>query len=177
MSKDAMLPCIICGVTLSNAFEGSINPPEEGTEFRTFGHYGSTFWDSFGGEEIAINICDECLGKHQGRIGRHKRYVNLVVTDSRGPIRAPTLVGRQWVEREMVPYFDGPEDVDQIAIEPEEIGVLAHSQHIEWVANWRSIKAHVVTALAEEEGTGPCMHNRFVAECLDCGAKPLEGLR
>jgi len=35
----------------------------------------------------------------------------------------------------------------------------------------------------EEDGSEPrkgrpgCMHVRFVAECLDCGARPLEGLR
>jgi hypothetical protein len=37
------------------------NQPYQGTEFRTEGHYGSTFWDSFDGEELVLNICDKCL--------------------------------------------------------------------------------------------------------------------
>jgi hypothetical protein len=177
VSKDAMLPCIICGTTLTNAFGDSVNQPSEGTEFQTYGHYGSTVWDSFGGEEIAINICDECLRTRTDRIGRRKRYINIVVDEPHGPLTTRTLVGRQWINREMVPWFSGKEDDDQISIEPEEIGVLTHYDRIEWVTNWRDIKKHVVTEFAAQDGTGPCMHNRFVAECLDCGAKPLEGLR
>jgi hypothetical protein len=150
MSKDAMLPCIVCGTVLQNAFHEQDNQPSDGTEFRTFGHYGSTFWDSFHGEEIVINVCDECLSKHTARIARQKRYVNLVVDDPRGQIPVPTLVGRQWVEREMVPYFDGPEDIDQISIEPEEIGTLTGYGRIEWADNWREMKAHIL-AHAEPE--------------------------
>ncbi len=172
MSKEAMLPCIICGTTLNNSFDDTDNQPSEGTEFSTFGHYGSTFWDSFDGEEIAINICDECLRKHSGRIARRKRYVNLVVEDPRGPIVAPTIVGRQWVQREMVPYFDGPEDHDPITIELAEVGTLTGYGRVEWVENWRDVKRHIAT-----EGGVVCTHERFVAECLDCGATPLQGLR
>ena len=32
-------------------------------------------------------------------------------------------------------------------------------------------------AVDAHKGTAGCKHNRFVAECLDCGARPLEGLR
>jgi len=120
-----MLPCLVCGVVLDNAYGGSVNQPSQGTEFATFGHYGSTFWDSFAGEELVLNVCDECLTKHSDRLGRRKRYVVLVARDVRGDCPIPTQVGRQWVSREMVPWFDGPEDEDQIEIEPEEIGVLS----------------------------------------------------
>jgi hypothetical protein len=180
MSKDAMLPCIVCGTGLLNVFEdGSENQPSGGTEFRTYGHYGSTFWDSFAGEELVLNVCDECLQKHAERLARHKRYVNLVVDDPRGPIKAATTVGRQWVERAMVPYFDGPEDEDRISIEPEEIGVLDREGQggygrIEWVRIWRDIKAHIMTELRQQEsGGGDCQHEHVFSECLDCGAKPL----
>lgn len=178
MSKEAMLPCIVCGTRLTNAFEGSINQPEEGTEFQTQGHYGSTFWDSFDGEEIIVNICDECLGKNKERIARRKRYRRMVTYDPRYP-KHMTTVGRQWVDRETVPYFDGPEDQDPISIEPEEIGALPSSYgRIEWVTNWREIKADLYIGLAEDEDRDPtCKHVRFVAECLDCGARPLEGLK
>ena len=186
MSRDAMLACIVCGEVLRNVWEdGNINQPSEGTEFATYGHYGSTFWDSFAGEEIVINVCDECLEKNVDRVGRRKRYRKLVVRDDRGPIPgALTVVGRQWVEREMVPYFDGPEDEDDIEIEIEQIGLLdrrghGHYERIEWVSNWRETKANLLKseALADGIEDPKCLHTRHVAECVDCGATPLEGLR
>jgi len=172
VSKEAMLPCIICGTTLDNSYDGAINQPSEGTEFATYGQYGSTFWDSMNGEEIVVNICDECLRGRTERIGRRKRYINLVVDDPRGPITVPTLVGRQWVEREMVPWFESHEDVDQREVELAEVGTLTGYSHVEWVENWRSIKHHIAT-----EGGLVCTHERFIAECLDCGVTPLQGLR
>lgn len=177
MSKEAMLPCISCGKVLENTWDGSINQPAEGTEFQSFGHYGSTFWDAFHGEQIVINICDECLRTHTERIARKKAYRKIVVTDTRGTLRADTVVGRQWVHHEMVPYFAGPEDADDVSIEPEEIGRLEGYDRVEWVQNWRDIKKDLVAAYRAENGEGPCKHVRFVAECLDCGASPLQGLR
>jgi hypothetical protein len=183
MGKDAMFPCIACGKVLANVFEDAENQPSGGTEFRTFGHYGSTFWDSFAGEEIVINVCDECLNKKPARIGRHKRCRTIVVEDARGALRATTTVGRQWVTREIVPYFRGPEDEDPITIEVHEIGLLNRESsrgydRIEWVGNWREIKASLMRQLLVEDGqNAQCMHHRFVAECVDCGATPLEGLR
>ena len=56
-----VLPCFKCGAALANVLDGSDNQPSEGTEFRTEGHYGSTFWDSFDGEELVLNVCDPCL--------------------------------------------------------------------------------------------------------------------
>lgn len=61
MSKIALLPCFKCGVELENVFPDiTTNQPSEGTEFRTYGMYGSTFWDSFDGEELVLNVCDSC---------------------------------------------------------------------------------------------------------------------
>jgi hypothetical protein len=175
VSKDAMLPCIICGTTLQNSYEGSINQPSEGTEFTTYGHYGSTFWDSFNGEELVLNVCDACLAKHPERLGRRKRFRRVVVTETISGILAQNIVGREWLDRELVPYFDGPEDDDEVSIEPGEIGVI--KGNVEWVKDWREIKQRLVGQFRAEDGLKPCPHLRHLAECRDCGAAPLEGLR
>lgn len=142
-----MLPCFVCGVVLQNAWEGSVNQPSEGTEFQTYGHYGSTFWDSFNGEQIVVNVCDECLRKNTARVGRHQRFRKVVVQEGRWP----TTVGREWLDREMVPWFDGPEDEDdKVSIEPEEIGTLT-GYNIEWVKDWADIKARVLAQIPAEE--------------------------
>lgn len=68
MSENALLPCFSCGRTLSSAIPGEDNQPSEGTEFRTYGHYGSTFWDSFDGAALVLNVCDPCLREHGNRL-------------------------------------------------------------------------------------------------------------
>jgi hypothetical protein len=176
VSKEAMLPCLVCGTVLQNSFEDAINQPEEGTEFSTYGHYGSTFWDSFNGEELVLNVCDACLQKHPERLGRQKTFRRVVVTETISGLRAENVVGREWLHHELVPYFEGPEDEDTVSIEPNEIGVLTGYQ-IEWVKDWREIKQRLVTQFRAEDSLGTCKHTRHRAECLDCGAAPLEGLR
>jgi hypothetical protein len=114
MSREAMLPCFKCGKALFNVCADEENQPSEGTEFRTYGHYGSTFWDSFDGEELVLNICDYCLREHAERVAQHKRFRPVVVPDM-------GMVGKHWVERPMVPYT-GNIDVGDMKIEPEEIG-------------------------------------------------------
>lgn len=71
--KESMLPCFKCGVTLMNAVPNALNQPSGGTEFSTEGHYGSTFWDSFNGEYLVLNICDDCLSAHAERLAIQKR--------------------------------------------------------------------------------------------------------
>jgi hypothetical protein len=176
VSKDAMLPCLMCGKALLNSFEDSINQPEEGTEFTTYGHYGSTFWDSFEGEELVLNVCDDCLRKHPERLGRQKTFRRVVVHETVAGLQAENVVGREWLHRELVPYFDGPEDEDTVAIEPEEIGVLT-GYRIEWIKDWRETKQRLVNQARAEEGRPPCLHTQHLAECKNCGAAPLQGLR
>lgn len=62
------LPCFACAAPLLNVFHTSDNQPDGGTAFRTLGHYGSTFWDSFDGEELILNVCDGCLRAHTDRL-------------------------------------------------------------------------------------------------------------
>jgi len=68
MSK-AMLPCFKCGNALENAVINEPNQPYAGTEFRTYGHYGSTFFDPFDDSELVLNVCDECLSAFSDRLG------------------------------------------------------------------------------------------------------------
>lgn len=114
MSVDAYLPCLVCGRTLRNAWEGADNQPSEGTEFRTYGAYGSTFWDSMHGEELVLNVCDNCLRKHKDRLGQQKRYIPLT-----HPYVGP--VGRTWVDRPLVAYT-GNQDDTEYGVEPEAMG-------------------------------------------------------
>lgn len=131
-----MLPCFACGKTLLNACAESENQPQEGTEFRTYGHYGSTFWDSFDGEELVLSICDDCLRRHSVRLAQHKRFRPVIV-------RAVGMVGRQWVERPMVPYT-GHADDGAVRIDAEEIGSDLGS--IEWSSDAAALREHAIEA-------------------------------
>jgi hypothetical protein len=72
MERESTLPCFRCGRPLLNVFHTSENQPDGGTEFRTLGHYGSTFWDSFDGEELILNVCDDCLSDQRDRLAVQK---------------------------------------------------------------------------------------------------------
>ncbi|MFV8142231.1 hypothetical protein ACNQR7_32090 [Mycolicibacterium senegalense] len=134
MSREAMLPCFKCGKTLLNACDESDNQPQEGTEFRTYGHYGSTVWDSFDGEELVLNICDDCLRRHTERLAQHKRFRPVTTTHR-------LMVGKQWVDRPMVPYTGNPDDGD-VKIEPEEIGT--DLPNTEWPDNADELREYAL---------------------------------
>jgi len=145
--QEAMLPCFVCGIKVERAFDYELQP-SDATTFTTYGHYGSTFWDSFVGEEIAIIICDECLKNRTNRIARHKRFRQVVVLDDTGRFKSRYIVGREWLDREPVPYFEGDEDDnDEVPIQAEDIGVLT-GYNIEWVKDWPTLKEHILEALA-----------------------------
>jgi len=116
MSTDAIVPCFSCGKTLKNAFPDEDNQPSEGTEFRTYGHYGSTFWDSFDGEELVLNVCDDCLRAHTDRLAQHKRFLPVHV-------RGAGTVGRQWIQRPMVAYT-GARDEAAVTVDADELSEL-----------------------------------------------------
>lgn len=126
MTQEA-LPCFKCGKALKNTHIEADNQPYGGTEFRTYGHYGSTFWDSFDGEELVLNVCDECLRQHTERLAQHKRY--LPVHERHTGL---TGLGRQWVDRPMVPYT-GHRDDTKLIIDAEELG--ANLPNVEWVSD------------------------------------------
>lgn len=83
MTKEAMLPCFTCGKILLNiwADQEDWNQPSEGTEFITYGHYGSTFWDSLDGEQLVLNICDNCLRKNTKRLAKRRQRRQKWVND------------------------------------------------------------------------------------------------
>lgn len=117
MSADAIVPCFACGRMLKNVCTDEDNQPSEGTEFRTYGHYGSTFWDSFDGEELVLNVCDECLRAHTDRLAQHKRFLPVHV-------RGAGTIGRQWVERPMVVYTGNRDDA-AVTVDADEVATLA----------------------------------------------------
>lgn len=135
-----MLPCLVCGKVLQNWMPECTNQPYDGTEFRTYGHYGSSFWDSLNGEELVLTICDDCLRERKERLGRHQR--------ARQVLCEGVWVGREWLDREMVPYFDGPEDDESsITVEIEEMGTKMG--RIEWVGHWPAIRESLLEGRVE----------------------------
>lgn len=125
MSEQALLPCFKCGKTLKNVFPEADNQPYEATVFLTEGQYGSTFWDSFDGEELVLNVCDPCLRAHTDRLAQLKAYL---------PVECEGLTGfgRQHVNRPYVPYTGTP-DSTQAHVLPEELGTDIPG--VEWVAD------------------------------------------
>lgn len=126
MSSVESLPCLVCGKVLYRSWSDH-QQPSDGTEFRTYGHYGSTFWDSFHGEEIIINICDECLRKSTAKIERQKRFRQIKTEDG-------WHFGREWLDHERVSWFE--EDVrltdDSLVISTiEELDSIAKLKHVE----------------------------------------------
>ncbi len=59
------LPCVKCNKPLINCDEGSDNQPYAGTEFISYGHYGSTIYDAVEIDgtsmELVVNLCDTCI--------------------------------------------------------------------------------------------------------------------
>lgn len=125
MSINAYLPCFKCGKIIRNVFVEADNQPDEGTEFRTEGHYGSTFWDSFDGEELVLNICDNCLRAHTERLGQQKRYM---------PVRCQGMVGfgQVAVERPLVAYTGNPDNTDFV-VSVDSLGEDLDDVKVEWV--------------------------------------------
>lgn len=136
MTREALLPCFTCGKTLLNALAESENQPQAATEFRTYGQYGSTFWDNRDGEELILNICDECLRQHTDRLAQHKRYLPVTVD-------AVGMVGKHWVQRPMVPYTGNTDDT-VVKIEPDEIGT--DLPKTEWHGDAARLREYAINA-------------------------------
>lgn len=135
MSYYAYLPCFACGKLLENVFVEADNQPYAGTEFRTEGHYGSTFWDSFDGEDLILNVCDDCLRTHTERLAQQKRYL---------PVRCKGMTGfgRVPVDRPLVAYTGSPDD-SSFTVDVEALGEDHDDLPIEWVDDIAERKAHL----------------------------------
>lgn len=120
MSKLA-LPCIVCEKPLVNVDEETCdNQPYGGTEFHTYGHYGSTIHDpvaeklSKGGDPLAlvVNICDTCIlraidaGVIQGRSDKIALSRQPVSDEERAWVLAQNekQYGSAWGKDEPVDY-------------------------------------------------------------------------
>ena len=62
--------CIICEKETPNSDymypEGKAEfHPSDGTQFRSYGHYGSTVFDPMDGSYVDIVICNSCLEGHK----------------------------------------------------------------------------------------------------------------
>lgn len=68
--------CIKCDRELPDHEEG-VNQPAGGTEFVTYGHYGSTVTDLMDGTIHIVNVCDECLSDAL-RTGHAQRKASAV---------------------------------------------------------------------------------------------------
>ena len=55
------LDCFVCYTPLKNIAEDGGNQPMDGTDFISYGHYGSTVHDPMDGSILRLNICDMCL--------------------------------------------------------------------------------------------------------------------
>ena len=142
MSEYALLPCFTCGTQLRNSVADVDNQPCGGTEFRTYGHYGSTFWDSFDGEELVLNICDDCLRAAPSRLGQHKRFL---------PVTAAHvgLVGTAAADRPLVNYTGHPDDT-AVRVEAGEIGMDLPG--VTWAPNARELRDNALRKQDEPSG-------------------------
>lgn len=73
------LPCIRCDRPLEPALPGAENQPSGGTEFISYGHYGSSY-DPMDGTAIVINLCDECLAlrsRESAILERRQQHVEI----------------------------------------------------------------------------------------------------
>lgn len=56
------MDCIVCKKHLENVWrESGANQPMDGSEFVTYGQYGSAVTDTMDGIAHCVNVCDECL--------------------------------------------------------------------------------------------------------------------
>ncbi|HWP61379.1 MAG TPA: hypothetical protein VN495_02150 [Candidatus Paceibacterota bacterium] len=79
-TSNQALPCIVCEKVLENIAD-SCNQPDNGLEFTTPGHYGSTAFDPMNEEQLIIDICDDCLSQagRKGLVG-HTRHSSARLT-------------------------------------------------------------------------------------------------
>jgi hypothetical protein len=139
VSANAYLPCFTCGKVLPNVCVDSDNQPYGGTEFTTEGHYGSTFWDSFDGEGLVLNICDDCLRAHTDRLAQRKMCLPVFCEG--------IMVGRLPVERPLVAYT-GNSDSTKFNVDVEELGL---DLGIDWHPQLAMIKEELSAEAGDQD--------------------------
>jgi hypothetical protein len=117
-------PCIICGAALERVVEHAEGQPSDGIMCETAGNYGSTVWDSMGGEVLAFNICDPCMVRagEQGRVMTCRRY-RLILADE--ATVGPVVVGREHLDRAYVPWHQGlGHDDEPVHLSADELAAI-----------------------------------------------------
>lgn len=67
------LPCAVCRKPLE-AMDGHPDVPYAANIFITHGHYGSTAYDTFGGEHLELLICTSCMTIMQKNSAIHRVF-------------------------------------------------------------------------------------------------------
>lgn len=148
--KPPALPCIVCDAPIEccdRPPHDSVTQPYAGTNFTSYGHYGSTFFDPMDGEYVSLNICDPCLNA--------KAESHLVIGRTSRPVQAwcwapeadlpsgrkreagffRSIVGWERVEAEEMPFTKGGEDRgDMRLLTVEELRQLARNEELEGVS-------------------------------------------
>ncbi len=136
------LPCIVCRKQLREVqADFTENQPEDGSSFSSRGAYGSTVFDPMDGSHVEVNICDECLvaAGERGDVLSGKNFREVVVVPDESHPRAIMTVGRERVNRPLVPWHKGLAgygDDDLLEVDIEEIGTDM-GRMVSWRADWR----------------------------------------
>lgn len=73
MTKTTTLPCAVC-LTPQERMDGHADVPYGANIFTSTGHYGSTAYDTFGGEHLELLICTPCMKKMQASSAIHRIF-------------------------------------------------------------------------------------------------------
>jgi len=119
------LPCILCGKQLRNVYRDVDNQPNDGVVCFTSGNYGSTVFDSFNGERLEFNCCDNCLveagAKGRVWISREKRPVTV----------EGILIGYEEVPYLPLPWHQGMKPMDNgVDLDEEDLDDLPSTVHV-----------------------------------------------
>jgi hypothetical protein len=73
MTETTTLPCAVCRKALE-AMDGDVDAPYAANIFTAEGNYGSTAFDTFGGEHLELFICTDCLKIMQANSAIHRVF-------------------------------------------------------------------------------------------------------
>lgn len=136
------LPCIVCRKRLLEVqADFTENQAEDGNRFVSRGQYGSTVFDPMDGSHVEVNICDDCLVKagERGDVlsGKNYREVHCYPDDNH---KAPMVVGKEYLDRPLVPWtkgLAGYDDDDVLEVDIDDIGTDM-GRTVQWMPSWRS---------------------------------------